>query len=377
MVPGQLEPVLWNPGGFFHEDGCNPSQLLDYHTGTVYPQDAASQLPVALLDPRPGEVIFDACAAPGSKTTQIGLKLADTGLLLAADSSAGRRRVLAENLARQGIACAIVLPQGLEQLAGALRAVADGVLLDAPCSGSEGRSRRRVADLAALQLDLLLRASGTVRPGGRLVYSTCSPTEEENEAVVRRFLEERRDWEVVKPEVAGPDSDRAGLGALRLHPEAFGCEPFFACVLRAPGQGERRELPSRILKPENAPLNEIAIPAGLLAWRAGHSLLLATPAAARTDLHCEGRGLQLATEGPAGWRLTPWGAQALIERGAAGPALTRADARRLWAGETLELGLPAGTLVRTEAGAPLGVLQVKGSRNRLDLPSRLCRSGLF
>ena len=103
-----LESIPWNVDGFFHGPQEDPASFLDYHTGSVYPQNAASQLPVQLLDPQPGEIIIDTCAAPGSKSTQIGLRLGDDGLLVCGDPSQPRRRALAENLQRQGIGCALV-----------------------------------------------------------------------------------------------------------------------------------------------------------------------------------------------------------------------------------------------------------------------------
>ena len=137
-----MDSVPWSPDGRYHAADIDPASRLDYHTGAIYPQDAASQLPVEVLQPQPGEVVIDCCAAPGSKSTQIGLRLGDDGLLICCDASAPRRKVLAENLARQGLVNALVTPMRLDQLATKYPACADAVLVDAPCSGHEPRSHK-------------------------------------------------------------------------------------------------------------------------------------------------------------------------------------------------------------------------------------------
>ena len=231
---GDLTPIPWNPSSFFTPADCDPGDFLDYHTGTIYPQDAASQVPVLLLAPQPGEVIVDTCAAPGSKSTQIGIALGDEGLLVCCDSAAPRRRVLAENLARQGITAGIVTPMPVHVLAERHPHIADGVLVDAPCSGHDARSAKQVARMAERQLALLNDAARLVRGGGRLVYSTCTPYVAENEGVIQAFLSAHPAWRIDPLVLPGCDSDLAGLGAVRLWPQRQGTEPFFACRLRAP-----------------------------------------------------------------------------------------------------------------------------------------------
>ncbi len=228
---GELAPVPWHAAGRFTVASADPGGFLDYHTGLAYPQDAASQVPVLLLAPRPGEVVVDACAAPGSKSTQIGLALGDDGLLICCDASAPRRAVLTENLARQGVACALVTPLPVHALAERHAGCADALLVDAPCSGHEARSPRQVARMAERQLALLAAAAPLVRAGGRLVYSTCTPYREEDEGVIAAFLAAHPQWRLEPVALPGIDADLAGLGALRLWPQRQGTEPFFACRL--------------------------------------------------------------------------------------------------------------------------------------------------
>jgi 16S rRNA C967 or C1407 C5-methylase (RsmB/RsmF family) len=367
---GDLTVVPWHPAGRFTADHCDPGDFLDYHTGAIYPQDAASQVPVLLLDPRPGETIVDVCAAPGSKSTQIGLALGDEGLLVCSDAAAPRRRVLAENLARQGITCAVVTPMPLHVLAERHPRVADGVLVDAPCSGHEPRSARQLARMAERQLTLLQQAALLVRPGGRVVYSTCTPYSVENEGVVQAFLAATPGWLIEPIMLPGCDADLAGLGAVRLWPQRQGTEPFFACLLRAPGDAPPlRSLEGRA-PPADGFLQHWLTTSPLTCWSNGRTRFAASAAAASCALPSEARGLVLC-HGEHG--VEPWAAQALIDRGAPAQPVDHELALRLWAGEVTDAAGLSDGLVRTAAGAPLGLLAGSG---RLRLPSRLFRSAL-
>ncbi len=371
---GELTPLPWSAGGFFHGPDCDPGDRLDHHTGAIYPQDAASQVPVLLLAPRPGETIVDVCAAPGSKSTQIGLLLGDDGLLLCCDASPQRRRVLTENLARQGITCALVTPMPVDMLATRQPGCADGVLVDAPCSGHDLRSAKQVARQASRQLDLLHHASVLTRPGGRIVYSTCTPWRGENEGVVRAFLDTHADWRVERMALNGVDADLDDLGAVRLWPQRHGTEPFFACRLRAPGDDQYPSTSLVGLPPR--PVSIPHLPPGLLAWERGATVFIGTPQVGSCALPSEARGLIIGRRTVDGLRYDAWGAQALISRGAPAHTVTHADALRLWAGAAVDALPPAGTFVRTEHGAPLGVITGEGAQARLDMPSRLRRAGL-
>jgi 16S rRNA C967 or C1407 C5-methylase (RsmB/RsmF family) len=363
--------VPWSPAGRFHAADQDPGRNLDYHTGTVYPQDAASQLPALLLDAQPGEVVVDSCAAPGSKSTQLGLALGDDGLLVCCDRSSPRRKALIENLSRQGVACAVVTPMAPEDLAARHPGAADAVLVDAPCSGHEPRSVRQVERMAERQHALIADCARLVRPGGRLVYSTCTPYREEDEGVIARFLSTHPGWQAEPLVLPGCDADLDGLGALRLWPQRQGTEPFFACRLRSPGADLATGFVGR--SPSVSPELSRWLPdSSLTCWRRGAALLAATSQAAACSLPSEARGVLLGRGEGDRLRLEPWGAQALIERGVHCVTVSRAHALELWAGRAIG-GLPEGAMVRTEAGAPLGIVRGEG---RLDLPSRMCRDGL-
>jgi len=369
-VLGMVAPVAWSESGRFTADDADPGSTLAYHTGAAYPQDAASQVPVLLLNPQPGETIIDTCAAPGSKSTQIGLALQvagrDDGLLVCCDASDQRRRILSENLARQGIASAVVTPLPLHRLAERAPGCADGVLVDAPCSGHERRSSRQVARMALRQMDVLTMSAALVRPGGRLVYSTCTPYEAENEGVVATFCAAHPEWAIERQTLPGVDADLHHGGAVRLWPQRQGSEPFFAVRLRRAGD----EPITGMLTGNTPDLEELPWLAKAYAWRRGTTWFIGSPQAAACALPTEARGLVIAH----GDRLEAWGAQGLIERGAAAVTITHADALRLWAGDELASAHEGDAFVRTADGMPLG--QLSGDGKRLALPSRMRRSGL-
>jgi 16S rRNA (cytosine967-C5)-methyltransferase len=172
------------------------AKLASFQQGLFYLQDPSTLLAVRELDPRPGETILDLCAAPGGKLTYIAQLMHNEGRLVAHDTFPDRLKLIEENCARLGVSIAeTVLPAGLD----AGPTTFDRVLLDAPCSNT-GVMRRRVDlrwriraeeidRLRATQLGLLRQAAARLKPGGVLVYSTCSLEPEENEGVIREFLE--------------------------------------------------------------------------------------------------------------------------------------------------------------------------------------------
>ena len=200
--------------------------------------------PVAALDPRPGERVLDLCAAPGGKSGQIAARLNGRGFLLSNEIEFSRARILLGNLERLGVTNAFVTSAPAEALARALPAFFDRVLVDAPCSG-EGMFRRNPeaasqwnpdapAGCAARQTAILNDAARMVRPGGKLVYSTCTFNRLENEGTVREFLRAHPDFE--------PDAfDLPGVGAsqdgcLRLWPHRIEGEGHFLARFTRKGE---------------------------------------------------------------------------------------------------------------------------------------------
>ena len=207
-------------------------------SGSIYLQDEASQLVAQVLDAQRGELVLDACAAPGSKTTHICDLVNDEALVVAGDLYGHRLCALFEACARQGLKnVRYVIDDAASALPFASE-IFDRVLVDAPCSGTgtlrrnpEIRWRITAEDILALQAKqlLILRNSArTVRRGGRLVYSTCSVEPEENEQVSARFLKEESGWRQIPARLA--DSLLTEGGAARTWPQRDGSDGFYLAV---------------------------------------------------------------------------------------------------------------------------------------------------
>ncbi len=227
-------------------EGGDVRRTVCYRKGLCVQQDGASQLIVEILDPRPGERVLDLCAAPGIKTTHMAEKMADRGLIVALDSNLARLRELAAGCRRMGVTSARPLcadgRRDRDALAGGL--AFDRVLVDAPCSGfgilrrnpeKKWRSPPDFDTLTRLQAGLLRGAASRVRPGGVLVYSTCTVNRKENEAIVEEFAAANEDFvlEEATPYLPGPFQDLASeTGHFRSWARPTGLDFFFAARLR-------------------------------------------------------------------------------------------------------------------------------------------------
>jgi 16S rRNA (cytosine967-C5)-methyltransferase len=211
--------------------------------GKVYVQDEASQLVGLQLDVQPGQRVLDLCAAPGSKTTHIADLSLDSAVIVAADLHEHRLRTLVSAAEIQGLrSIRCVALDGLQPLPFPEGAF-DRVLVDAPCSGTgtlrrnpEIRWRISTADienLARRQKQLLFNVSRVVRPGGRLVYSTCSVEHDENEDVVQTFLENNETFRLI--ELTLNDALKTSLGKGRTWPQRQGTDGFFISAFERKG----------------------------------------------------------------------------------------------------------------------------------------------
>ena len=251
-LPFMGDPVPWEPMGYYYDPVARPG-LHPYHeAGVYYLQEASAMSAVALLDPQPGERILDLCAAPGGKSTQIAGRMAGKGFLLCNEWSPKRAKILSQNIERMGVANALVTNESADRLASHLPEFFDRVLIDAPCSG-EGMFRKEEAAVtdwsqetvemcARRQAEILDAGARLVRPGGRLVYSTCTFAPEENEQAIAAFLQ--RHPEYALEEASAPWFTRVGVGQFRLWPHKLLGEGHFAAVLRKSGNEPAADFPS-------------------------------------------------------------------------------------------------------------------------------------
>jgi 16S rRNA (cytosine967-C5)-methyltransferase len=232
-------PTAYAPEGLVVEHAGRPGAWRAFADGAFAVQDEASMLVARLLELRPGETVADACAAPGTKTTHLAELLANRGRVLAFDPQPARLALVDEAARRLGIGIVETLDGPVEALAPRFASACDAVLVDAPCSNlgvlrrnPEVKWRRGPADVtanAARQRAILAAAATMVKPGGRLVYATCSLEPEENDAVVAAVLAETPAFRLDPP----ADFPLAlADGALRCLPHRHGTDGFTALRLR-------------------------------------------------------------------------------------------------------------------------------------------------
>lgn len=253
------DPVPWAENGYYLLPGARPGAGLSHFCGAFYVQEASAMLPAALLDVRPGQRVLDLCAAPGGKSSQLAAALGGEGLLISNEPEPKRAKVLAGNLERLGVPNAIVVNEYPEKLARKWPGFFDAVLVDAPCSG-EGMFRREPdsraqwqpnspAGCAKRQAGILDRAAELLRPGGRLVYSTCTYNTAENEETVAAFL--ARHPEFSPGDFSVPGLSSIAPGQWKIYPHRVrGDGQFAALLLKAPGPAPALRPPA----PEKAAL---------------------------------------------------------------------------------------------------------------------------
>lgn len=210
------------------ESELEPGELgrsLEHVLGYYYVQEIASMLPTLAMNPKPEETILDLCASPGSKTTQIAAKMANTGTLIANEISLGRIKILASNLERCGVTNAIITKKEGSALCRTLKLqemLFDKILIDAPCSG-EGTLRtspktfkmwniNTIKKLSKIQKSLLASAFEILKVGGEIIYSTCTHAPEENEEVIDSIVKEFKiKIKIEKPSIPVEINPRQGI----------------------------------------------------------------------------------------------------------------------------------------------------------------------
>ena len=249
----KLIKIPWCAEGFWikHDERSDVGNLLEHQLGFCYVQEAASMIPPIVLNPKPGDVVLDMCAAPGSKTTQLSQYMNNEGVLVANDITGDRLSSLGINVQRMGITNVIISKISGERLTG----VYDKILLDAPCSGT-GTIRKStktvkqwnpdtVRRLQKFQKKLIIHAfENLLKPGGVMVYSTCSLEPEEDEEVISYLLSKTNAViEEIKLDIKRSPAilefeDKiypvSVKNCLRLWPQDNDTEGFFVCKIKKP-----------------------------------------------------------------------------------------------------------------------------------------------
>ena len=273
IAPFHLSKIPWIADGYFYEEEDAPAKHPFYAAGLYYLQEPSAMTPASRLSVTPGERVLDLCAAPGGKATALGAKLQGEGLLVANDINNARAKALLRNLELFGISNAFVTNEPPHILAEHYPEYFDKIMVDAPCSG-EGMFRKNPAVVEAwqekgpeyfsrLQRDIILYAADMLRPGGRMLYSTCTFSPLENESVITHLLRERPEMEVIPMEdYEGFAEGLTAFGGEQFHESCRLCRRIFPH--RMAGEGHFLALLYKHAPDENSGLSEnVSAPAGL------------------------------------------------------------------------------------------------------------------
>lgn len=261
IAPWPLTPVPWIRNGFYYDgEQYQPAKHPYYFAGLYYLQEPSAMTPANRLPVEPGDRILDVCAAPGGKATELGARLQGTGLLAANDLSSSRAKGLLKNLELMGIGNALVLSEEPGRLIPYFREYFDKILIDAPCSG-EGMFRKDRKMIKAweehgpeffskIQRSIITQAAQMLKPGGMILYSTCTFSPEENEQTIEYLLNEYPEFDLC--EIDGyegfsegmPDVSLSGDERLRrtvrIFPHHMAGEGHFLALLKK-GSGAAHE----------------------------------------------------------------------------------------------------------------------------------------
>ncbi|UCC19772.1 MAG: RsmB/NOP family class I SAM-dependent RNA methyltransferase [Promethearchaeota archaeon] len=248
----ELEPIKWIPHGFkVIKESYNLGSSHEFLQGYYYLQNIASMLSAVILDPKPTETVIDMCAAPGSKATHIAQLMENQGTLILLDRNKNRIPALEINIRRLGIINSVVLNMDAIKLP-ELNMKADKILLDAPCTGEglirqdplrkKSKKKRDIEKMALIQRKLLNAGLNTLKPGGTLLYCTCSIAPEENELVIDDTLKNLKNFSIIdisKKYGAKGLTKVFGIKLLenlkysqRLYPHIHDTIGFYFCLIR-------------------------------------------------------------------------------------------------------------------------------------------------
>ena len=284
ISPFKLRRVPWTENGFYYTEEDSPTHHPYYYAGLYYIQEPSAMAPAAVLPVERGERVLDLCAAPGGKATELGAKLNHTGLLVANDASASRTKALLKNLEVFGIPNLLVTSEMGDRLDRYFHEYFDKILIDAPCSG-EGMFRKQAHMIPAwekqgpevfanMQREILRQAAELLKPGGTMLYSTCTFSKLENEGSIDGFLAEHPEFTL--EEIPRQEGFCSGMPELvgsrfplercvRLFPHKIDGEGHFLALLKKagekiPGAPEPAGIPGRIPAELVAFLQDVSMP---------------------------------------------------------------------------------------------------------------------
>lgn len=260
ICPFPITRIPWIPNGYFYEEESRPSRCAYYQAGLYYLQEPSAMTPASRIPVEPGDLVLDLCAAPGGKATAAGAALMGEGLLVANDISNSRAKALLRNLELFGIHNVFVANETPWKLEKAFPEFFDKIILDAPCSG-EGMFRKEEAlakdwtpqkseELAQIQRELILQAVHMLRPGGLLLYSTCTFAPEEDEGTISYLLEHCPEMELL--DIEGYEGFSGGVPdwgngdeqlkkCVRIFPHKMNGEGHFLALMRKSGDAIKVE----------------------------------------------------------------------------------------------------------------------------------------
>lgn len=210
ISPFQIKRIPWIKNGYFYEEKEDqPAKHPYYYAGLYYIQEPSAMTPASLLPVTPGDKVLDLCAAPGGKSTELAAKLKGEGVLIANDISNSRAKALLKNIELFGVKNAVVISEPPSKLVNYFEGYFDKILVDAPCSG-EGMFRKSPSIMKnweqygvdyynKLQKEIILSAAKMLKPGGKMVYSTCTFSPEENEGTIAFLLKHFPEFRILNP----------------------------------------------------------------------------------------------------------------------------------------------------------------------------------
>lgn len=281
LCPFSIKKIPWISNGYYYDIDEQPARHPYYYAGLYYIQEPSAMTPASLLPIEPGDMVLDLCAAPGGKSTELGAKLKGEGMLVANDISVSRAKALLKNIELFGIINALVLSEAPNKLAEYFAESFDKILVDAPCSG-EGMFRKSpsiiknweqngVEYYSMLQREIIIYAARMLKPGGTMLYSTCTFSPEENEGTIAYLLEECPDIHVVEALPSNEERKKLGISyegfdsgkpewingpeelrhCIRLWPHRIDGEGHFIALLRKDGVSDSAQNSNKQNNQEN------------------------------------------------------------------------------------------------------------------------------